>query len=98
LLIILIKLYLLAWELPLTLVLLPEFVQMSKMSRINVIEKYKEHRFAIHNLLSSIVDCFADEKMLEQSQEDLAGCCVIAFLLPLCQPAFSSGCTRQTDL
>ena len=28
---------------------------MSKMSRINVIEKYEEHRFAIHNLLSSIL-------------------------------------------
>ena len=44
---------------------------MSKMSHINVIEKYEEHRLAIHNLLSSIVGCFADEKMFEQSQEEL---------------------------
>jgi hypothetical protein len=44
---------------------------MSKMSHINVIEKYGEHRLAIHNLLSSILGCFADEKMFEQSQEEL---------------------------
>jgi len=44
---------------------------MSKMSHINVIEKYEEHRLAIHNLLSSILGCFADEKMFEQSQEEL---------------------------
>jgi hypothetical protein len=44
---------------------------MSKMSHINVIEKYEEHRSAIHNLLSSILSCFADEKRFEQSQEEL---------------------------
>lgn len=44
---------------------------MSKMSHINVIDKYEEHRLAIHNLLSSILSCFADEKMFEQSQEEL---------------------------
>jgi hypothetical protein len=44
---------------------------MSKMSHINVIEKYEEHRLAIHNLLSSILGCFADEKMFEQNQEEL---------------------------
>lgn len=41
------------------------------MSHINVIEKYEEHRIAIHHLLSSILGCFAEEKMFEQSQEDL---------------------------
>ncbi|MGZ4955253.1 MAG: PDC sensor domain-containing protein [Methylobacter sp.] len=41
------------------------------MSHINVIEKYEEHRIAIHNLLSSILGCFADEKMFEKSQEEL---------------------------
>jgi hypothetical protein len=32
---------------------------MSKMSHINVIEKYEEHRAAIHDLLSSILSRFA---------------------------------------
>ena len=44
---------------------------MSKMSHINVLEKYEEHRLAIHNLLSSILSCFADDKMFEQSPDDL---------------------------
>ena len=44
---------------------------MSKMSHINVIEKYEEHRLAIHHLLPSILNFFADKKMLEQSQEEL---------------------------
>lgn len=44
---------------------------MSKMSHINVIEKYEEHREAIHHLLSSIIGCFANEKMFEQSREEL---------------------------
>lgn len=41
------------------------------MSHINVIEKYEEHRLAIHQLLSSILSFFADKKMFEQSQEEL---------------------------
>lgn len=45
---------------------------MSKMSHINVIEKYEEHRVAIHHLLSSILSCFADEKLLEKSQTELS--------------------------
>jgi len=45
---------------------------MSKMSHINVIEKYDEHRGAIFHLLSSIISCFADIKMFEQSQKELA--------------------------
>lgn len=44
---------------------------MSKMSHINVIEKYEEHRLAIHHLLSSILSFFADKKMFEQSEEEL---------------------------
>lgn len=44
---------------------------MSKMSHINVIEKYEEHRLAIHHLLASILGCFANEKMFEQSQAEL---------------------------
>lgn len=44
---------------------------MSKMSHINVIEKYEEHRLAIHHLLSSILNFFADKKMFEQNQEAL---------------------------
>ena len=52
---------------------------MSKMSHINVIEKYEEHRVAIHNLLSSILSCFADDKMFEKSDEELA-----EFLNSLC--------------
>ncbi|WP_305908713.1 PDC sensor domain-containing protein [Methylomarinum sp. Ch1-1] len=45
---------------------------MSKMSHINVIEKYDEHRDAIHHLLSSILSCFADAKMFEQNQQELS--------------------------
>lgn len=41
------------------------------MSHINVIEKYEEHHSAIHHLLSSILSCFADSKMLEQSHTEL---------------------------
>ncbi|WP_031436885.1 PDC sensor domain-containing protein [Methylobacter tundripaludum] len=52
---------------------------MSKMSHINVIEKYEEHRVAIHNLLSSILSCFADDKMFEKSDEELT-----EFLNSLC--------------
>ena len=44
---------------------------MSKMSHINVIEKYEEHRLAIHQLLSSILSFFADRKMFEQTPEEL---------------------------
>jgi len=44
---------------------------MSKMSHLNVIEKYEEHQSAIHNLLSSILSCFADEKLFEKSHEEL---------------------------
>ena len=44
---------------------------MSKMSHINVIEKYEEHRLAIHQMLSSILGFFADKKMFEQSEEEL---------------------------
>jgi len=29
------------------------------MSHINVVEKYEEHRFAIYDLLTSIIGCFA---------------------------------------
>jgi len=42
------------------------------MSHINVIEKYEEHRAAIDHLLSSILSCFADEKLFEKSQNDLS--------------------------
>ena len=38
---------------------------MSKMSHINVIEKYEEARLAIHNLLSSISGYFSDKKIVE---------------------------------
>jgi len=44
---------------------------MSKMSHINVIEKYDEHHHAIHQLLSSILSCFANEKIFKQSQQEL---------------------------
>jgi hypothetical protein len=44
---------------------------MSKMSHINVIEQYEEHRSAIHHLLASILSCFANEKMFEQDQQEL---------------------------
>jgi len=52
---------------------------MSKMSHINVIEKYKEHHESIHNLLASILGCFANEKMFEQSPTELT-----ALLKSLC--------------
>ncbi|MFI3187107.1 MAG: PDC sensor domain-containing protein [Methylococcaceae bacterium] len=44
---------------------------MSKMSHLNVIEKYEEHRPAIHNMLSSILGCFADEKLFDKSYQEL---------------------------
>lgn len=44
---------------------------MSKMSPIVVIERYEEHRSAIQRLLLSILTCFADGKLFEQSQEEL---------------------------
>ncbi len=44
---------------------------MSKMSHLNVLEKYEEHRNAIYHMLSSILACFADIKMFEQSQKEL---------------------------
>ena len=44
---------------------------MSKMSHINVIEKYEEHHDAIHQLLSSILGCFSHEKIFEQSEQEL---------------------------
>ncbi len=44
---------------------------MSKMSHINVIEKYEEHREAIRHMLSSILSCFADIKLFEQEQQEL---------------------------
>ena len=45
---------------------------MSKMSHIVVIEKYEEHKLAIQNLLSSILSCFADDKLFSQSPHDLS--------------------------
>ena len=44
---------------------------MSKMSHINVLENYAEHHNAIHNILSSILSCFADENLFEKDQKDL---------------------------
>jgi len=44
---------------------------MSKMSHINVIENYEEHRLAIQHLLSSILRCFSDAKMFDQNHEEL---------------------------
>ncbi len=44
---------------------------MSKMSHINVIEKYEEHLNEIHSILSSILSCFADDKVFELNQKDL---------------------------
>jgi hypothetical protein len=41
------------------------------MSHINLIEKYEEHRTAMHHLLSSILSFFADRKMFQQSEEEL---------------------------
>jgi len=60
---------------------------MSKMSHINVIEKYEEHRLAIHHLLSSILNFFADKKMFEQSQEELVSSlirCIPTIRLSVC--------------
>ena len=45
---------------------------MSKISHINVIERYEEHRVAIHQLLSSILSCFADEKLFDKKQDELS--------------------------
>lgn len=45
---------------------------MPKMSHINVIEKYEEHRGAIRHLLSSILSCFSDLRMFEQKEQELA--------------------------
>lgn len=45
---------------------------MSKMSPIVVIELYEEHRSAIQRLLLSILTCFADDKLFEQSSEQLS--------------------------
>jgi hypothetical protein len=44
---------------------------MSKMSHLTVIDKYEEHRPAIHNLLSSILSCFANEKMFDKNYQEL---------------------------
>lgn len=44
---------------------------MSKMSHINVLENYGEHHNTIHGILSSILSCFADENVFQQSQNDL---------------------------
>ncbi|MDD1621190.1 MAG: PDC sensor domain-containing protein [Methylococcaceae bacterium] len=44
---------------------------MSAMSPIVVIERYEEHRSAIQRLLLSILTCFADGKLFEQSQDEL---------------------------
>ena len=45
---------------------------MSKMSHLNVLENYKEHRNAIHSMLSSIISCFANENTFEKNQNELA--------------------------
>ncbi|WP_347986158.1 cache domain-containing protein [Methylomonas sp. AM2-LC] len=45
---------------------------MSKMSPIVVIERYEEHRLAIQRLLQSILTCFADGNLFEQSQAELS--------------------------
>ncbi|MGR9116909.1 MAG: PDC sensor domain-containing protein [Gammaproteobacteria bacterium] len=45
---------------------------MSKMTHIVVIEKYEEHKLAIQNLLSSILSCFADDKLFSQNQQELS--------------------------
>lgn len=44
---------------------------MSQMSPIVVIELYEEHRSAIQRLLLSILTCFADEKLFEQTPAQL---------------------------
>ena len=41
------------------------------MSHIHVIESYEEHHRAIYSVLSSILSCFAEANLFEQSQEDL---------------------------
>jgi hypothetical protein len=57
---------------------------MTKMSQINVNEKYEEHRLAIHDLLSSILRCFADEKMFEQTRKNwLRMLCRCVLITPL---------------
>ncbi len=45
---------------------------MSKMSHINVLEKYDEHYDAIHHLLSSILGCFHHERVFNQSPKELS--------------------------
>jgi len=44
---------------------------MLQMSPIVVIELYEEHRLAIQRLLMSILTCFADERLFEQTPEQL---------------------------
>ncbi len=45
---------------------------MSKMSHINVIEKYEEHRRAIDHLLSTILSCFAETDVFDQERQELS--------------------------
>lgn len=45
---------------------------MSQMSHILVIERYEEHRAAIQRLLLSIQSGFGDEKVFDQSQQQLS--------------------------
>lgn len=45
---------------------------MSKMSPIVVIERYEEHRHAVQRLLLSILTCFADAKLFDESEAELA--------------------------
>lgn len=52
---------------------------MSKMSHINMLEKYEAHHVAIHHLLSSILGCFHHEELFDQSPKELR-----YFLTSLC--------------
>ena len=71
---------------------------MSKMSHINVIEKYEEYRSAIYHLLSSILSCFADAKMFEQSQQELTDQLdSLCNYYPFISLLLSSGCQRLTE-
>jgi len=45
---------------------------MSKMSHINVIEKYEQHSDAIHSMLSSILKCFSADNIFEKNETDLS--------------------------
>ncbi|MGR9052803.1 MAG: PDC sensor domain-containing protein [Gammaproteobacteria bacterium] len=45
---------------------------MSKMTHIVVIEKYEEHKTAIQNMLTSILSCFADDKLFYQEPRELS--------------------------